>query len=136
MDGRADDGILYLDIDAALELYGLLIDADPREAADQLRNRAGLEGALQRPASFAFYEDADLALQAAVLAHGIAETQCFIDGNKRLALLLMLTFLDVNGYTVGATDRELADLIISFSYGTEAAAAAAFIRERLRPGSG
>jgi hypothetical protein len=32
-----------------------------------------------------------LALQAAVLAHGIAESQAFIDANKRLALVAMLT---------------------------------------------
>jgi prophage maintenance system killer protein len=28
-----------------------------------------------------------------VLAHGIAETQPFVDGNKRTALVAMLTFL-------------------------------------------
>jgi hypothetical protein len=42
----------------------------------------------------AHYEQADLALQAAVLAHGIAETQPFIDANT--PLVAMLTFLEVN----------------------------------------
>jgi hypothetical protein len=47
----------------------------PAEASNQLRSRDGLAGALARPATHAHYEEVDLALQAAVLAHGIAETQ-------------------------------------------------------------
>jgi prophage maintenance system killer protein len=39
-----------------------------------------------------------------VLAHGIAESQTFIDGNQRLALVAMLTFLEVNGQRVEASD--------------------------------
>jgi prophage maintenance system killer protein len=39
----------------------------------------------RKPRGYAAYEDADLALQAAALAHGIAESQAFIDANKRLA---------------------------------------------------
>jgi len=87
------------------------------EAADHLRNRDGLESALARPETYAHYQDADLALQAAALAHSIVEGQLFIDGNKRLALVAMLTFLEINGYLVNATDRELADWILSFSNG-------------------
>lgn len=52
-----------------------IIDGTPAEASNQLRSRDGLAGALARLATHAHYEEADLALQAAVLAHGIAETQ-------------------------------------------------------------
>jgi hypothetical protein len=51
------------------------------------------------------------ALPAAVLAHGIAEGQPFLDGNKRLALVAMLTFLEINGYRVDATHPEQRFLI-------------------------
>lgn len=61
----------------------------------------------------AHYQGADLALQAAVLAHGIAEGQLFIDGNKRTAPIAMLTFLEINEVQVVATDPELADWILS-----------------------
>jgi prophage maintenance system killer protein len=44
-----------------------------------------LESALGRPRAHAHYDGVDLALQAAVLAHGLAEGQFFIDGNKRSA---------------------------------------------------
>jgi hypothetical protein len=76
---------VYLTVDDVLGLHGLIIGATSAEAADHLRNRDGLESALARPATYAHYENADLALQATVLAHGIAEGQLFIDGNKRTA---------------------------------------------------
>jgi death-on-curing protein len=106
---------VYLTLADVLELHALIIGATAGEAADQLRNRAGLEGAIARPETYAHYQDADLALQAAVLAHGIAEGQQFIDGNKRTALIAMLAFLEVNGWRVEASDPELADWILSFS---------------------
>lgn len=108
---------VYLTLADVLELHALIIDATATEAADQLRNRAGLESALARPETYAHYQDADLALQAAVLAHGIAEGQQFIDGNKRTALIAMLAFLEINGWRVEASDSELAEWILSFSAG-------------------
>jgi death-on-curing protein len=99
---------VYLELADALELYAAIVGATAAQSADQLRDRAGLESALGRPRNYALYEDADLALQAAALAHGIAESQTFIDGNKRLALIAMLTFLEINGFAVEASDLELA----------------------------
>jgi death-on-curing protein len=72
-----------------------------------------------------------VARQAAVLAHGIAESQAFLDGDKRLALVAMLTFLEVNGYTVDATDPELAGWIIDLSAELEPESLAETIRPRL-----
>jgi death-on-curing family protein len=89
----------------------VITGATAAEAADQLRNRSGLESALARPETYAHYQGADVALQAAVLAHGIAEGQQFIDGNKRTALIAMLTFLEINGWRVEAPDPDLANLI-------------------------
>jgi death-on-curing protein len=93
-----------------------------RGAVDQLRNQPGLESALARPAAYAHYENADLALQASALAHGIAEGQQFIDGNKRTALVAMLTFLEINGIAVKASDRELARLDPQLQLGRDARA--------------
>lgn len=134
MDRRAaEDEPVDLELADALELYAAIIGGTVRQAGDQLRNRSGLESALARPRSYAYYEDADLALQAAVLAHGIAESQTFIDANKRLALVAMLTFLEINGYRVEASDPELADWILALSAGTTASHLAELIRQRLRP---
>jgi death-on-curing protein len=85
------------------------------EARDQLRNPDGLEGALARPINYAHYQAADFAMQAAVLAVGIAETQPFVEGNKRAALAAMLTFIAINGFELNVTQEQLADWIIRLS---------------------
>lgn len=122
---------VHLVLEDVLEIYAAIIGASAAQAADHLRNRDALEGALARPGTYAHYEQADPALQAAVLAHGIAETQPFLDGNKRTALVTMLTFLEVNGYSVRATDPELAEWIIGLSAGATPEALAQKLRERL-----
>jgi len=133
-EGQSGDGeLVYLTLADVLELHGLIIGATAREAADQLRNLSGLESALARPAAYAHYENADLALQAAVLAHAIAEGQQFIDGNKRTALVAMLTFLEINGIGVRASERDLADWILSFSAGATPEHVAQLIRLAASP---
>lgn len=119
---------VFLTLEDILELYAAIIGGTTNQAVERLRNRAGLESALERPASYAHYENADLALQAAVLAHGIAEGQPFLDGNKRIALVAMLTFLEANGYRARASDPELADWIIRLSTGTTPQELAQLIR--------
>lgn len=73
-----------------------------------------------------------MALQAAVLAHGVAEGQQFIDGNKRTALIAMLVFLEINGWRVEASDPELADWILSFSGGATPEAVAKLVSSQMR----
>lgn len=124
---------VYLALEDVLELFAAIVDGTPVDAANQLRNRDALEGALARPAAHAHYQDADLPLQAAVLAHGIAETQPFIDGNKRIALVAMLTFLEINGSRLQASDRELAALIIDLSAGSTPDELADKIRRAAHP---
>lgn len=64
-----------------------------------------------RPRQAAHYMDADLAQQAAVLLCGIAESQPFIDGNKRTALVVALTFLELNGFAVDLSEEHLFGLM-------------------------
>ena len=98
------------------------------EARDQLRNPDALEGALARPTNYAHYKGADFAMQAAVLASGIAETQPFIEGNKRVALAAMLTFIAINGFELNATQAQLADWIIRLSANLDDDGLASLIR--------
>ena len=128
--------LVYLTLEDALELYAAIVAGTTDQAAVALRSQSSLEGALARPATYAHYRDADPALQAAVLAHGIAESQPFIDGNKRLALVAMLTFLEANGYRVDARDPELADWIIQLSSDLPPEQLAERIRPRLTPAIG
>ena len=66
------------------------------------------------------------------MAHGIAESQSFIDANKRLALVAMLTFLELNGYRVEASDPDLAGWILSFSSGTTPQQLAPSVRDAMQ----
>ncbi len=107
-----------LTVEDILDLFADHFGCSSADAADQLRNKDGLASAVARPRMYAHYQGADIALQAVVLAHGIAEGQVFVDGNKTTALLAMLTFLDINGFTFsGPDDRELAGWILELSNG-------------------
>ena len=101
------------------------------QAADHLRNAPGLEAALVRPQNHARYEGADLAHQAAVLVHGIAEGQVFVDGNKRTATASLLHFLRLNGFDLTCSKQDLADWIIALSGDETAEDLAARIRGAL-----
>ncbi len=50
--------------------------------------------------------------KAAALAMAFARSQRCPDGNKRLALILMLAFLGINGYEVVADEDETADMML------------------------
>src|SRR5688572_13695478 len=92
-----------------------------------------LEGALQRPEHHAHYQDADLAQQAVVLAHGIVEAHAFQDGNKRVALAAFVTFLEVNGQTPAVPKRQLGQWMIALATGASAEQIAEEIRAALAP---
>ena len=123
----------YLDVEQVLILYTEIFDCTVRQAADQLRSRDGLESALARPQFYAHYEAADLASQAAVMAHGIAETQPFIEGNKRTALAALAAFLAINGRTTTATQRERMQWMLDLSAGMTAHELAERLRASLAP---
>jgi hypothetical protein len=77
------EDVEYLTAEHILEVYAAIFRCSLQEANDQLRDRNALESAVVRPRSYAYYQGADLALQAAGLAHGIAETQPLGDDQRR-----------------------------------------------------
>jgi len=62
-----------------------------------LRDDGLLRSALERPINKWQYENADLAVMAAAYAFGLAKNYAFVDGNKRIAFMAMMTFLRKNG---------------------------------------
>jgi death on curing protein len=70
-----------------------------------IRDRGLLESALGKPKNIFAYavEEASLPRLAASYAFGIATNHPFVDGNKRTALVVSLTFLDLNGIALTAT---------------------------------
>lgn len=65
--------------------------------APGLRDDGLLRSALERPLNKWEYERAELAVLAAAYAFGLAKNHAFVDGNKRIAFMAMMTFLRKNG---------------------------------------
>lgn len=61
-----------------------------------LRDEGMLRSALDRPVNKWNYERADLPELAAAYAFGLVKNHAFVDGNKRIAFMTMMTFLRVN----------------------------------------
>ena len=78
-----------------------------------------LESALARPRASAFGEDvyATIDLKAAALLHSLARNHALVDGNKRLAWLAVVVFLDLNGCEVALRDDEAFDLVVDVARG-------------------
>ncbi len=73
-----------------------------------LRDEGLLESAVTRPHMAAFYEEADLVRQCALLMVGITQAQAFFDGNKRTAFAAGRVFLRLNGLAFQRDPLELA----------------------------
>jgi death-on-curing protein len=78
-----------------------------------VRDLGLLDSAMARPRSSAFGEDAypTATLKAAALLHSLASSHALVDGNKRLAWLATVVFLDINGLAPGLDDDEAFDLV-------------------------
>lgn len=56
--------------------------------------------------------------KAARLAFGLVKNHPFIDGNKRIGILAMLSFLEANGIKIICTDEELIELGLGLAEGS------------------
>jgi death-on-curing protein len=70
--------------------------------AEGLRNRDGLASAVEQPSASFGGDDLYPTIfdKASVYAFHIAESQAFVDGNKRTAIQAALTFLAINNYPI------------------------------------
>lgn len=83
-----------------------------------LRDEGALSSALARARNrVAYGEAADAATLAAAYAYGIARNHPFVDGNKRVALVVMELFLELNGWLLAADDAECVVAMQSLAAG-------------------
>lgn len=109
----------------------------------QLAEHGGMEGqrepgllaaALARPQHLQAYGDPppDLADLAAAYAYGLVQNHPFADGNKRVALVVMRTFLRLNGHDLVASPEEKYRMFLGLAAGQVSEADfAGWIREHL-----
>lgn len=83
-----------------------------------LRDESLLESALARPRHRWQYEpDADLADLGAAHAFGLIGDHPYVDGNKRVGLVIMVAFLELNGVDLTATSPEAVAAMLAVAAG-------------------
>ena len=96
-------------------LHRLLVEQTGGE--DGIRDVGLLESALE--AAYATFDGKELfptkEEKAARLCTGLISNHAFVDGNKRIGIYVLLTFLEVNGISVEATDGELVEIGLSLA---------------------
>jgi death-on-curing family protein len=102
-----------MDVGFVLAIHDELVSriypgADPVEKG-ALRDRGLLESALSRPFQSAFGEDAypGILEKAAALFHSLVANHCFIDGNKRTAVVALQMFLVANSIAPLLSDEQI-----------------------------
>ena len=93
-----------------IQLHHLLLDRTG--GSPGISNESLLDAAIAAP--FATFDGRDLyptiEAKAARLAFGLVKNHPFIDGNKRIGLLAMMTFLELNLISIECTDAEPDEL--------------------------
>lgn len=100
-----------------------------------LRDENALESALARPRHrWSYARDVRVETLAAAYGYGLAHNHPYRDGNKRVAFLVMLVFLGLNGYDLEAPEGEVVATMVRLAAGdlTEAALAR-WLRQRVVP---
>lgn len=101
-----------------IKIHNMLISQTG--GSDGIRDEGLLESALNAP-----FETFDgeyiyrtIKAKAAKLGYFLVKNHPFIDGNKRIGILVMITFLEINGVEVTCTDEELITLGLDLADGT------------------
>ena len=93
-----------------LEVYG---------GSEGIRDENLLESALESP--FQSFDGRELypsiQAKAARLCYGLVKNHAMVDGNKRIGAHAMLVFMEINGYDLEYSQKELVDLILSVAAG-------------------
>jgi len=100
-----------------LNMHSLLIKQTG--GIDGLRDEGLLDSALNAP--FLSFDGEDIyktiQAKAARLGFSLIKNHPFIDGNKRIGILSMVVFLEINGIDISCTDEELIDVGLSLADG-------------------
>ena len=76
-------------------------------------NKEALESTLNKPINLYNYgSDVTLYQLAASYGYGLVKNHCFVDGNKRVALIAAYTFLSVNGIELTASEVDAANFFL------------------------
>jgi death on curing protein len=84
-------------------------------------NQGALESTLNKPINLYHYgDDVTLYKLAASYGYGLVKNHCFVDGNKRIALIAVYTFLSINGIELTAPEVDAVSLFLALAASSEA----------------
>lgn len=108
----AIDDFVYLSYAEAVSIHIRLM-----QFAGEIRfgvfDRNLVESALARPMQAATYEAADIIRQAATLCFGLIKDHPWVEGNKRTATAITISFLRRNGKKLLASTSEIIELVLA-----------------------
>lgn len=100
-----------------LLLHRLLIEATG--GTDGVRDIGLLDSALE--SAYATFDGKELfpskEEKAARLGVGLVSNHAFVDGNKRIGMYVLLSFLEVNGIQIEATNEEIVEVGLALARG-------------------
>jgi len=82
-----------------------------------LRDEGLLRSALQRPLNKWHYEQAQLPELAAAYGFGLAKNHAFVDGNRRIAFMIMLVFVRKINVRFAPDPAEATAMVMSLAAG-------------------
>jgi death on curing protein len=106
---------LWLDIDEIRSIQSEIIERSGGTTG--ILNRGILESTLDQPKNHFYYSDETTSLYklAATYAYGFVKNHCFVDGNKRIALIATYTFLGLNGIELIASQEDAVDFFLELA---------------------
>jgi death-on-curing protein len=108
---------VWIDIRDALALHNRLLALDGGPAG--VRDEGLLESALARPKQLHAYGNRpDTIVLASAYTAGIIRNHPFIDGNKRTGFILGALFLELNGWTLTASEEDATRAVLGLAAGT------------------
>lgn len=84
-------------------------------------NNGSLDSTLNKAKNLYFYSNKQASLYelAAAYGYGLIKNHCFVDGNKRVALIAVYTFLAVNGIELIASEEDAANFFLNLAASLE-----------------
>ncbi|MBQ6904121.1 MAG: type II toxin-antitoxin system death-on-curing family toxin [Lachnospiraceae bacterium] len=110
--------MIRLDVDKVLLLHQLITAETGGDAS--LRDINLLDSALA--SAFQTFEGRELypskEEKAARVGHSLISNHAFVDGNKRIGMYVMLTFLEVNGIRINPSNKDVVRVGLAVAEGT------------------
>lgn len=107
----------YLTVKDIIKINAKLITTVSSGELIGLKDAAALDMAVNQPQQEVFGEELYPTIydKASILAINLAKRHPFQNGNKRTALVAMITFLMMNGYTTSFTQEEAVRFILNIT---------------------